>query len=156
MSINGIFVVDSVVHGFDTTAANAVSRFGRGVLLSNFGFQWAMVPDPYRVEPLRYFQTTSADVLEALLFHESGVDLAVYHTVPAWGFFRDFSPMSVGLELRRRHPKRVLLYGGISPPPGEKAPGDLERQGARGGIIRLKVYPVDVVDGRPAGVRFRG
>src|SRR5882724_1419365 len=109
MSIDGIFVVDSVVHGFDTTAANAVGRFGRGVLLSNFGFQWAMVPDPYRVEPLRYFQTTSADVLEALLFHESGVDLAVYHTVPAWGFFRDFSPMSVGIELRRRHPKRVLL-----------------------------------------------
>ena len=45
MSIDGIFVVDSVVHGFDTTAANAIGRFGRGVLQANFGFQWAMVPD---------------------------------------------------------------------------------------------------------------
>ena len=154
MSINGTFVVDSVVHGFDTTAANAVSRFGRGVLLSNFGFQWAMVPDPWRVEPLRYFQTTSADVLEALLFHESRVDLAVYHTVPAWGFFRDFSPMSVGLELRRRHPKRVLLYGGISPLQGKKALDDLERQVAEWGIIGLKLYPVDVVDGELRVLRF--
>ena len=147
MSINGIFVVDSVVHGFDTTAANAIGRFGRGVLLSNFGFQWAMVPDPYRVEPLRYFQTISADVLEALLFHESEVDVAVYHTVPAWGFFRDFSPMSVGLELRRRHPRRVLLYGGVSPLQGQKALDDLERQVEEWGIIGLKLYPVDVVDG---------
>ena len=31
MSINGTFVVDSVVHGFDTTAANAISRFGRAI-----------------------------------------------------------------------------------------------------------------------------
>ena len=147
-------VIDSVVHGFDLTAANAIGRYGRGVLLATYGFQWSMVPDPYRVEPLRYFQTVSADVLESLLFQESDVDLAVYHTVPAWGFFHDMSPMSVGLELRRRHPKRVLLYGGISPLQGRKALDDLERQAAEWGVIGLKLYPVDVVEGELRVLRF--
>jgi len=32
MSINGILVVDSVVHGFNTTASNAISRFGTAAL----------------------------------------------------------------------------------------------------------------------------
>jgi len=64
MSINGAFVLDSVVHGFDSTAANVASRYGKSLLLANFGFQWAMVPEPYRLAPLRYFQTIDADVLE--------------------------------------------------------------------------------------------
>ncbi|MBV8564133.1 MAG: amidohydrolase [Methylobacteriaceae bacterium] len=154
MSIDGMFVLDSVVHGFDSTAANAVSRYGRALLQSNHGFQWAMVPDPYRLEPLRYFQTMSADVVESLLFYESGIDLAVYHTVPAWGFLRDMSPMQIGLELKRRHPHRILLYGGISPLQGAKALDDLDRQVEEWGIIGLKLYPVDVVDGELKVLRF--
>jgi predicted TIM-barrel fold metal-dependent hydrolase len=154
MSINGTFVLDSVVHGFDTTAANVTSRYGRSLLLSNFAFQWAMVPDPYRLEPLRYFQAISPDVLESALFLESDIDAAVYHTVPAWGFLRDFSPMSVGLELKRRHPDRIFLYGGVSPLQGQKALDDLDRQIDEWGIIGLKLYPVDIIDGEVRVLRF--
>jgi len=154
MSINGMFVLDSIVHGFDSTAANVTSRYGKSLLLANFGFQWSMVPDPYRLEPLRYFQPISADVLESILFLESDVDAAVYHTVPAWGFLKDMSPMTVGRELKRRHPDRVFLYGGISPLQGEKALDDLDRQIEEWGIIGLKLYPVDVIDGEVKVLRF--
>jgi predicted TIM-barrel fold metal-dependent hydrolase len=154
MSVNGMFILDSVVHGFNTTAANATSRYGRSLLLSNFAFQWAMVPDPYRLEPLRYFQAISADVLEAALFLECDVDAATYHTVPAWGFLKDFSPMSVGLELKRRHPDRIFLYGGVSPLQGQKALDDLDRQIDEWGIIGLKLYPVDIIDGEVRVLRF--
>ena len=154
MSVNGAFVFDSVVHGFDSTAANVASRYGKSLLLSNFEFQWSMVPDPYRLEPLRYFQAISADVLESLLFLESDVDAAVYHTVPAWGFLKDMSPIRVGLELKRRHPNRVFLYGGISPLQGEKALDELDRQVEEWGIIGLKLYPVDVIDGEIKVLRF--
>jgi len=116
-----MFVFDSVVHGFDSTAANVASRYGRSLLLANHGFQWAMVPDPYRLEPLRYFQAVSPDVLESLLFLESDVDMACYHMVPAFGFLHDMSPMSVGLELKRRHPHRVVNYGGVSPLQGKRS-----------------------------------
>ena len=50
-----MFVLDSVVHGFDSTTANVASRYGASLLLANQAFQWAMVPEPYRLEPLRYF-----------------------------------------------------------------------------------------------------
>ena len=60
MSINGMFVFDSVVHGFDSTTGNVASRYGRSLLLANQSFQWAMVPDPYRLEPHRYFQAITA------------------------------------------------------------------------------------------------
>jgi uncharacterized protein len=154
MSLGGAFVLDSVVHGFDSTAANVVSRYGKGLLQANHGFQWAMVPDPYRLEPLRYFQTISPDVLESLLFLESDIDAAVYHTVPAWGFLRDMSPMGVGLELKRRYPNRIFLYGGISPLQGQRALDQLDRQVEEWGIIGLKLYPVDVIDGEVRVMRF--
>jgi predicted TIM-barrel fold metal-dependent hydrolase len=154
MSINGRFVIDSVVHGFDSTAANVASRYGRSLLLANQGFQWAMVPDPYRLEPRRYFQAIGPDVLESLLFLESDVDMACYHMVPAFGFLHDMSPMAVGLELKRRHPHRIVNYGGVSPLQGQKALDDLDRQVEEWGIIGLKLYPVDVVDGQVRVQRF--
>jgi uncharacterized protein len=154
VSINGTFVFDSVVHGFDSTTANIASRYGRSLLLANHSFQWAMVPDPYRLDPRRYFQAITPDVLEALLFLESDVDMACYHMVPAFGFLHDFSPMAVGLELKRRHPRRIVNYGGVSPLQGNKALDDLDRQVEQWGIIGLKLYPVDVVDGEVRVQRF--
>jgi len=154
MGVNGAFVLDSVVHGFDSTSANIASRHGKSLLLGNFAFQWAMVQDPFRLEPLRYFQAISADVLESALFLESDVDAIVYHTVPAWGFLHDFSPMRVGLELKRRHPDRVFLYGGVSPLQGQRALDDLDRQIDEWGIIGLKLYPVDIIDGEVRVLRF--
>ena len=154
MSVNGAFVLDSVVHGFDVTQANVTSRYGKSLLLSNFDFQWAMVPDPYRLEPLRYFQAVDADVLESILFLESDVDAVTYHTIPVWGFLKDFSPIKVGLELKRRHPHRVFLYGGVSPLQGQAALDQLDRQVEEWGIIGLKLYPVDVVNGELKVLRF--
>ena len=93
-------------------------------------------------------------MLESLLFLESDVDMACYHMVPAFGFLHDFSPMSVGLELKRRHPHRIINYGGVSPLQGQKALDDLDRQVEEWGIIGLKLYPVDVVDGEVRVQRF--
>jgi predicted TIM-barrel fold metal-dependent hydrolase len=154
MSIDGMFVCDSVVHGFDATAANVASRYGKSLLLANHAFQWAMVPDPYRLAPDRYFQPVSADVLEAALFLECDVDAACYHTVPAFGFVHDFSPMAVGLELKRRYPDRIILYGCISPLQGQHALDELDRQVEEWGISGLKLYPVDVIGGEVRVLRF--
>lgn len=154
MAHRGLFVLDSVVHGFDATTANVASRYGRSLLLANHAFQWAMVPDPYRLAPTRYFQAMNADILEAALFLESDIDVACYHTVPAWGFLHDMSPIAVGLELKRRHPHRILLYGGISPLQGPRALDELDRQIEEWGIIGLKLYPVDVINGEIKVLRF--
>jgi len=48
----------------------------------------------------------------------------------------------------------VFLYGGISPLQGEKALDELDRQVEEWGIIGLKLYPVDVIDGEIKVLRF--
>lgn len=145
--IDGMFIVDSIVHAFDSRLANAITRYGQAIFESAQRFQWNFTAPQYRIEPARYFQRIDAEVLEAALFAESQVDLAIFHTVPIWGFIKDFSPASVGLELRRRQPDRVRLYGGISPLQGQRALDDLDRQVDEWGIIGLKLYPMDVIDG---------
>jgi predicted TIM-barrel fold metal-dependent hydrolase len=62
--------------------------------------------------------------------------------------------MSVGLELKRRHPHRIVNYGGVSPLQGRKALDDLDRQFDEWGIAGLKLYPVDVIDGEVRVQRF--
>lgn len=152
--IDGMFVVDSIVHAFDSRSANAITRYGRAIFESAQRFQWNFTSPPYRIEPERYFQRIGAEALEAALFAESQVDLAVYHTVPIWGFIDDFSPAEIGLELRRRQPERVRIYGGISPLQGQRALDDLDRQVEEWGIIGLKLYPMDVVDGEVRALSF--
>ena len=152
--IDGMFVVDSIVHAFDSTTANAITRYGEAIFRSAQSFQWNFTRPEYRIEPERYFQRIDAEALESALFEESQIDFAVYHTVPIWGFVRDFSPAEIGLELRRRQPERVRLYGGISPLQGQRALDDLDRQVEEWDIIGLKLYPMDIVDGEVRALSF--
>ena len=152
--IDDMVVIDSIVHAFDSTSANAITRYGKAIFLSAQQFQYSFTAPQYRIPPRRYFQRIGADVVEAALFAESQVDIAVFHTVPIWGFIADFSPAEVGLELRRRQPDRVHLYGGISPLQGQKALDDLDRQVEQWGIIGLKLYPMDIIDGEVRALSF--
>src|SRR5262249_37267444 len=96
----------------------------------------------------RFFQRTPANALASAVFVESATDVACYHPIPAWGLLRDLSPASVGLELRRRHPGRMLLYGAVTPLEGPKPLEDVERQAEEWGVVGLKLYPVDVIGGK--------
>lgn len=152
--IDGMFVLDSVVHAFNSTAENALSRYGRSIFIGGHKFQSGMVSGDYRLEPLRYFQPMTADIIEATLFAESQVDFAVYHTIPIWGFIKDWSPASIGAELCRRHPNRMRMYGGVSPLQGKRALDEIDRQVEEYGIIGMKIYPMDIVDGEVRALRF--
>jgi predicted TIM-barrel fold metal-dependent hydrolase len=150
--INGKFVIDAVTHAFDARPelrdASPGYRYGWMVHESTFGFQWAALPDPYRLTREQFFQRMTSEALESALFLESPTDLAWFHTIPAWGIWPDISPISVGMEVRERHPDRMFLYGAVSPLEGTKALEDLERQVEEWGVSAVKLYPVDFVDGK--------
>jgi hypothetical protein len=147
MTQNGHFVFDCVTHAFDNRLAEAASDYARRLMEHNYRFQWQLIPDPYRIPEDRYFQATDADTLASALFVESGTDVACFHSFPAWGIYKDYSPMRIGREIRERWPGRMLVYGAISPLEGKKAIEDLERQHEEWKISGLKLYPVDVIDG---------
>jgi predicted TIM-barrel fold metal-dependent hydrolase len=145
--INGEVVIDAVVHAFDARQTNATSRYGEILLETMYNGQARMAPAGYALSRNRFFQRMTAEALESALFRESSTDVACYHPIPAWGILRDLSPASVGLEIRRRNPNRMFVFGAVSPLEGRKAIDDLERQVEEWDIVGVKLYPVDIIDG---------
>ncbi len=142
-------IVDAVTHAFDSRSSNAkAGAFAQRALDSFFAFQWDFLPDPYRLERELYYTAIDVDTFVSAIFLESTTDVAVFHTIPAWGVFGDLSPIDVGIEARRRHPDRVRLYAAISPLEGARALDELERQAAEWDVIGLKLYPMDIIDGQ--------
>jgi len=148
MALEGALVIDAVAHALDSSPESRdANRYAQSVVNGNFKWQWGLIPDPYRLDESRYFQSVSPEALESALFEESQTDVACFHTLPMKGIFKDFSPMSVGLAIRERYPHRMLLYGAVSPFDGPEMLEDLERQVDEWGISGVKLYPVDLVDG---------
>jgi len=150
--INGKLVIDAVTHGFDARPelAHEDPGYAYGMMIHDgtFAFQFAVVPDPYRLTRDEYYRRMTAEALASALFLESPTDLAWYHTIPAWGIWPDLSPASVGLEIRRRYPSRMFMYGAVSPLEGTKAIEDLERQVEEWKVTAVKLYPADFIDGK--------
>jgi uncharacterized protein len=154
VAINGHFVLDAVTHAFDARAENVVSRYGAELLESLYLSQAQLAPAGYALSRTRFFQARSADALASALFVESPTDVAVYHSIPAWGMLRDLSPITVAMEIRERYPGRMLLYGAVSPLQGPAALQALADQAAQWDIIGVKFYPLDVIDGELRTLRM--
>jgi predicted TIM-barrel fold metal-dependent hydrolase len=149
MALAEWFVIDAVAHALDSSpVVRDRNRYAASVVNGNYKWQWGLIPDPYRLSADRYYQSVSASALESALFRESQTDVACYHTLPMRGIFEDFSPMSIALEIRDRYPHRMLLYGAASPLDGAAGFEELERQVEEWGIIGVKLYPVDLIDGK--------
>jgi predicted TIM-barrel fold metal-dependent hydrolase len=145
-------VVDAVVHAFDMRKENArAGRYAELGLEGFYRFFWEMMDEPYRLSAGVYQHDWTAEELGSALFHESRTDIAVYHPIPAWGIFHDLSPARNGFALRELYPGRVFMYGAVSPLEGSKAIADLEEQAETWGIIGLKLYPVDSIQGQIHG-----
>jgi predicted TIM-barrel fold metal-dependent hydrolase len=147
MALNGTLVFDAVTHAFDTRPQNEKGRYAHQMNEANFALQWEYMPDPYRIPRDEYFRAFDAETLTRILFLESPTDIACYHTVPAFGVFHQYSPMSVALEIKNEYPDRLYCYGAVSPLEGRKAVEDIERQAEEWDIIGVKLYPVDFIDG---------
>lgn len=151
MALENMLVIDAVTHAFDSSdESRNRNRYAAGVVAGNFKWQRDLIPEPYSLDEARYFQKMSPDALCSALFAESQTDIACYHTLPMQGIFEDFSPIAAGVAIRDRYPHRVLLYGAASPMDGAAAAEDVERQVEELGISGVKLYPVDLVDGKMA------
>jgi predicted TIM-barrel fold metal-dependent hydrolase len=149
VTLNGKFVIDCVTHAFDSRPENQIGgRYANSIIEGNFQFQWNTLPDPYRMPREQYMQAITPEGLASALFVESDTDVAIYHTIPAWGVFGDFSPVAVGMKIRAEHPGRMFIYGAASPLEGPKAVDDVVQQHAEWDILGVKLYPVDVIDGQ--------
>jgi hypothetical protein len=147
--LNGKFVIDAVTHGFDNRPENCIGGgYAERIVDNNYDFQRTMMPERYRLTHEQYYQRMTPDMVAYSLFAESDTDVAVYHPLPTWGVFKDFSPVDIGLEIGERWPGRMTVYGAVSPLEGSKVLDELERQVSEWNVTGVKLYPVDLIDGR--------
>lgn len=151
-----VFVVDAVSHALHFAPENQVDPDSH----PNLGEQehrrvhQGFSPgagSPFVLDKERWLRGTDPYLLAHAMFAESWTDYTVYHGVPQEGTWKDGgSPFHVGVEMRRRWPQRVALYGPLSPWRPD-AVEELERLVTEDGCLGVKFYPVDVVEGRVQG-----
>lgn len=156
--LDGAFVIDAVSHGYNMNPEIAVPP--------PVGPKWTgeFVPQAYRLfhasqpegavlDYERWTRGVDPELLGRALFAESQTDATVYHEVPMDRVFGmgGASPMWCGKEMRDRWPGRVALYGGASPFRADvfdRIDMLVDVYGVKG----IKLYPIDLVEGRVVGI----
>jgi uncharacterized protein len=158
--IDGVLVVDAVVHGFNFKPENCRQPFVAKVTHALYHWIFDMLHPQhdarYRLTRQEFEDLfdLQPELMESVLFRESDVDVGVYHQVPMYGFYGDgSSPLSVAEPIRARFPHRMPIYGGLSP----WEPNVLEKLDRlidHHKVVGIKMYPVDAVDGELKQVRL--
>ncbi len=142
--IDGVPVIDAVVHPYNLSAANARGQLGP-MVRDGFAMLHGHWNPPDLQAPRSWFQADqSAAVLAETLFTESCVDLAVCHTLRLDSLFDDgLCSHAKTVELRTRWPERFVGYVGLDPTLGvERCLDDLDRQLADlPDAVGVKFYP---------------
>lgn len=146
--IDGVPVVDAVVHPYNLAADNARGELGP-MVREGFAMLHAHWNPPDAQAPKEWFQTDQrVDTLMDTVCLESDVDLVAYHTLRLDSLFHDgLCSRAKALELREGWPTRSFVYLGIDPTLGvDRALDDLDEQlAAIPEAIGIKMYP-DQVD----------
>lgn len=157
---NDVLVVDAVVHAFNFKADNLKQPWVHDVVKSLYHMIFDLLgphDDPRYKISYSQFQNLfdhQPQVMEEVLFRESDIDVGVYHGVPMYGFFGDgSSPIWVAEQIRERFPHRMFIYGGLTPSAPD-ARQELVSLIDDHGIIGLKLYPADLVDGELRRLRL--
>ena len=150
--IDDVLVIDGVLHGYHFDPVNRIpagERYAAAVSDSVYGFHMGYTPTDERlITQWQMDNAHDADFCADMMFRQSHTDVAVFHGLPMFGWFKDGgAPLSVAKQMQERWPGRVMTYGPIS----AFQPGALESidmMVEEYGIVGLKFYPVDLIDGK--------
>lgn len=155
-----VFVVDATVHGWSVLPENRVQPYVDNIV--KLLYYWATEQlhprgdERYQLpmEQFEHMVDYQPHLLESVLFAESDVDVALYQGVPLYGLFRDgSSPIWIAEKIRERFPHRMFIYGDVSPW-REGAAERIDSLVDDHGVIGLKFYPLDLVEGELRPVRL--
>src|SRR5260370_33631363 len=112
--IGNSFVIDSVVHAYNLTAENQLVQPVRGALSELiYGRHLGCQPrgmTRYVLDRKCYYYALDPEFLAHAMFAESQTHVAIYHSIPLWGFYAGgVSPLWVGTAMPDLNLVRVLL-----------------------------------------------
>ncbi len=120
--LDGMFVIDSVVHPFNQSDANIDTQVGELAREVSWAFHTAWNPPGLQMSHASFKSDWSAEQLTNMMFRESCVDIAVHHHLPLYSWFKDgWVARRKNVEIAERWPDRYLLYAGVDPTQGTEA-----------------------------------
>jgi uncharacterized protein len=153
------FVVDAVIHAYNFLESNMVStsadmeEFSKGVFKHHKMF--SPLDERFHLTPAEFIDDWAPETLAHAVFAESQADMAVYHTVPMYDFWKDgSSALEKGLAMKAKHPDRVLVYGAVNPLNTRDAVVEATRQVHELGVDGIKLYPASYYGGKTIGWRM--
>jgi predicted TIM-barrel fold metal-dependent hydrolase len=148
-------VADGVVHAYNLSQDNAISHLTPVFSEAFYVLHDMLSPSEFKLDHGSFMRDWSDVDLERILFLESQVDVAGYHALPLFDYYRDgLSSLEKGVRLRDRNPGRIILYGTVNPLEGVRALEELEAQVKGYGIRGVKVYPAHYYRGKTLPVRL--
>jgi uncharacterized protein len=148
--IDGTFVIDATVHGFNFTPENCRTEQVRQIRDNAHRAGVALLPPGPWIPTEEEFYAQFAyqpELTLNMMFAESHTDVAVYHGVPLEGLYHDgSSPLWVGVAAAELMPHRVFNYAPVYPWM-EDAVEQVERAAGLKNVIGVKFYPADLRDG---------
>lgn len=143
-------VVDGVVHAYNWTEENAANPLGVGFSQAGYGLHYLMSPrDEHLLSAEEFISDWSDETVEQVVFGETDVDIAVYHSTPLHDYYKDgLVSLKKGVAFKDRNPDRVILYGYLNPLDGQAALEHMEHQVRDYGVQGIKLYPARYYQGR--------
>lgn len=139
--IDGMPVIDAVVHAYDTGRDNFANRFAEPLVQLVYGATYAASVPGYRLPYDAWARDWGMDEVANMTFLESDTDLAVHHVLPIYAFKDGLCSVEKTLEAKTRWPDRFIVYCGVDPLQGEAAIEEMERQVEALEPVGLKLYP---------------
>lgn len=147
-------IVDATVHGYNWSESNWASPRAVEVVEPSYGFHASVSPGESLLEHDEWVDDWTVDMVEPVIFGESPIDLACYHATPQFDFFKDGqNAYEKGVELKRRNPDRVLVYGAVNPY-HDSALDEVRRMKEEDDIDGVKVFAASFENNRPNALRL--
>jgi uncharacterized protein len=151
------FIIDGVIHGYNFLKSNMVAGgeesmdvFRDGVYKHHQMFSPS--DGTWNLAKEEFFEDWDAESVAHAVFAESQADMAVYHSVPMYEFWKDgSSALHKGLTMKERYPNRTLVYGTVNPLLGQASLIEAERQVTELGVDGIKLYPAIYYGGKVIG-----
>jgi uncharacterized protein len=139
--IDGLPVLDAVVHAYNWSEENMANRHAK-VLLEVTAGGGMLQRAGYQLPPDAFASNWSIEEVATVSFLESDTDIAVHHHLPIRAFKDGLCSLEKTVEAIARWPDRFIAYMGVDPMEGTRALEDMERQmEILGNPVGLKLYP---------------
>ena len=152
--IDGIPVIDAVIHPYNFSDENCATPFARSLIDIVYWSIDAFAPEGYRPTYEDYTRDWSVAETAGVVFAESDTDLAANHVLPIFAFKDGGCSVEKAVEFQERMPQRIVSYVGIDPMQGEASIEEMDRQLEIIDAVGLKLYPNSFVGEKINGWRM--